>query len=57
MKETKVATKAEKSNYRYSDFYCIMSYADFTVYISQDDSEQDGILSITYAYEAVALCS
>lgn len=32
-----MATAAEKSNYRYSDFYCFMSFADFNKYISQDD--------------------
>lgn len=32
-----MATKIQKSNYRYSDFYCYMSLADFNAYISQDD--------------------
>ena len=48
MKVIKVATKAEKSNYRYSDFYCFMSLADFTAYISSDD-DADGCISISYA--------
>ena len=34
---TQVATKSEKANYRYSDFYCFMSLSDFTAYVSRDD--------------------
>ena len=46
-----VATKAEKSNYRYSDFYCFMSLADFTTYISRDDGDGDGCFSISGSRE------
>lgn len=48
MKVIKVATRAEKANYRYCDFYCFMSLADFTAYISADDDADDRI-SISYA--------
>lgn len=47
MKVMKVATRAEKANYRYSDFYCFMSLADFTAYISADD-DSDGLISISH---------
>jgi hypothetical protein len=47
----KVATKAEKANYRYSDFYCFMSLADFTTYISRDDGDGDGCFSISGSSE------
>ena len=50
----KVATRAEKSNYRYSDFYCFMTLADFTAYISVDDVEGDGGVSISHRYESAA---
>lgn len=50
----KVATRAEKSNYRYSDFYCFMSLADFTAYISADDVEGDGGVSISRRSEMPA---
>ena len=49
-----VATKAEKSNYRYSDFYCFMTLADFTAYISVDDVEGDGGVSISHRYDSAA---
>jgi hypothetical protein len=49
-----VATRAEKSNYRYSDFYCFMTLADFTAYISVDDGEGDGGISISHRREAAA---
>jgi len=42
-----MATKAEKSKYRYSDFYCFMSLADFTAYISRDDGDGDRGFSIS----------
>ncbi|MDQ1058401.1 hypothetical protein QFZ23_002302 [Arthrobacter globiformis] len=42
-----MATKAEKSNYRYSDFYCYMSLADFTAYIECDDLDTGNGFSIT----------
>lgn len=47
-----MATRAEKSNYRYSDFYCFMSLADFTAYISADDGEGDGCISISHGSRA-----
>jgi hypothetical protein len=47
-KAVKVATRAEKLNYRYTDFYCFMSLADFTAYISVDDVEGDGGVSISH---------
>jgi hypothetical protein len=50
----KVATRAEKSNYRYSDFYCFMTLADFTAYISVDDVEGDGGVSISHRHESAA---
>jgi hypothetical protein len=43
----KVATRAEKSQYRYSDFYCFMSLADFTAYVSRDDRDGDSGFSIS----------
>lgn len=54
MKEqvTKVATKAEKAKYSYTDFYCFMSFADFTAYISTDDSDGDRGISISVANTA-----
>jgi hypothetical protein len=36
-----MATKADKSGYRYSDFYCFMSLADFAAYVDRDD--EDGV--------------
>lgn len=43
-----MATKLEKSRLRYSDYYCYMSLADFTAYISKDDnSEETGIVIST----------
>jgi hypothetical protein len=36
---SKLATRSEKSTYRYSDFYCFMSLADFTEYVSRDDAD------------------
>ena len=53
-KAVKVATRAEKSNYRYSDFYCFMSLADFTAYISADDGDDDGSVSISHRYDSAA---
>ena len=47
VKVAKVATTAEKSKYRYSDFYCFMSLADFTAYVSKDDGEGDRGFSIS----------
>lgn len=46
-----MATRTEKSNYRYCDFYCFMSLADFTAYISADD-EGDGGISISHRSES-----
>jgi hypothetical protein len=51
---SQVATRAEKSSYRYSDFYCFMTLADFTAYISVDDGEGDGGISISHRYETAA---
>jgi hypothetical protein len=53
-KAVKVATRAEKSNYRYSDFYCFMSLADFTAYISVDGVEGVGGVSISHRHEPAA---
>jgi hypothetical protein len=53
-KAVKVATKAEKSSYRYSDFYCFMSLADFTAYISVDDCDADAGVSISHRYQTAA---
>jgi hypothetical protein len=36
-----MATRLEKSNLRYSDYYCYMSLADFTAYVSRDDSPEE----------------
>lgn len=47
VKVAKVATTAEKSKYRYSDFYCFMSLADFTAYVSRDDRDGDSGFSIS----------
>jgi hypothetical protein len=47
VKVAKVATRSEKSNYRYGDFYCFMSLSDFTTYISRDDGEEEGGFSIS----------
>jgi hypothetical protein len=47
-----VATKAEKANYSYRDFYCFMSFADFTAYISTDDSDEGRGISISFAGDA-----
>jgi hypothetical protein len=51
-KVVKVATRTEKSKYRYSDFYCFMSLADFTAYIATDDCDGDGCFSISGSSEA-----
>ena len=48
----KVATKAEKAKYSYSDFYCFMSLADFTEYISTDDNDGDRSIPISFARPA-----
>lgn len=40
-----MATRTEKSIYRYCDFYCYMSWADFTSYISRDDDEDSYTIS------------
>lgn len=42
-----MATRAEKSDYRYSDYYCYMSLADFNAYIAQEDEEGDVSFSIS----------
>ncbi|MEW1808129.1 hypothetical protein [Pseudarthrobacter sp. NPDC080039] len=42
-----MATKAEKAKFRYSDFYCFMSLADFTAYISTDDRDEDHSIPIS----------
>lgn len=42
-----VATKADKANYRYSDFYCFMSLSDFTAYVSRDDVDGEDFFSIS----------
>jgi hypothetical protein len=54
VKVSKMATRAEKSEYRYSDFYCFMSLSDFSAYISGDDGEGDGGFSISHSGEAAA---
>ena len=53
-KAVKVATRAEKSTYRYSDFYCFMTLADFTAYIAVDDVDGDGGVSISRRYDSAA---
>jgi hypothetical protein len=40
-----MATRTEKSSYRYCDFYCYMSLADFTSYISRDDDDDSFTIS------------
>lgn len=40
-----MATRAEKFSYRYCDFYCFMSLADFTSYISRDDDDDGFAIS------------
>lgn len=47
MKVIKVATRAEKANYRYSDFYCFMSLSDFTAYVARDDADGEDFFSIS----------
>jgi len=42
-----VATKAEKANYRYIDFYSVMSLADFTEYIANDDADSTNAYQIS----------
>ena len=42
-----MATKADKANYRYTDFYCFMSLSDFTAYISRDDLDGEDYFSIS----------
>lgn len=49
VQDIKLATKAEKANYRYRDFYCFMSLADFTTYISTDDRDSDIRTPISFA--------
>lgn len=51
VKVAKVATRSEKSKYRYSDFYCFMSLADFTAYISRDDNYGEDGFSISGSRE------
>ncbi|MDQ1058402.1 hypothetical protein QFZ23_002303 [Arthrobacter globiformis] len=46
-KVAKVATRSEKLKYRYSDFYCFMSLADFTAYVSRDDAGGESGFSIS----------
>jgi hypothetical protein len=46
-----MATKAEKANYRYSDFYCLMSLTDFMAYISSDDEGETFPISSRQAAE------
>jgi hypothetical protein len=53
-KVVKVATRTEKSKYRYSDFYCFMSLADFTAYIAVDDYDLDGGFSISGSSDAAS---
>jgi hypothetical protein len=48
----KVATRSEKSEYRYSDFYCFMSLADFTAYVSRDDADGESGFSISGSSES-----
>lgn len=45
LQEATMATKTEKSSYRYCDFYCYMSLADFTSYISSDDDDDSFTIS------------
>lgn len=42
-----MATKAEKANYRYTDFYCFMSRTDFATFIARDDDEGDSSFTIS----------
>jgi hypothetical protein len=42
-----VATRADKADYRYGDFYCFMSLADFTAYISRDDDDIESCFAIS----------
>lgn len=42
-----MATKLDKSKLRYSDYYCYMSLADFTAYISCDDSPEETSIKIS----------
>jgi hypothetical protein len=44
---TQVATKSEKANYRYTDFYCFMSLSDFTAYVSRDDMDGEDFFPIS----------
>lgn len=47
VKVIKMATKADKGNYRYSDFYCFISLADFTAYVSRDDLDGEDFSTST----------
>lgn len=47
---SKMATKADKANYRYTDFYCFMSLSDFTAYISHDDVDGEDYFSISTSH-------
>lgn len=42
-----MATKAEKVNYRYVDFYGFMSLADFMEYIAHDDDDSGNSYKIS----------
>lgn len=44
---SEVATRSEKSKYRYIDFYCFMSLADFTAYVLRDDRVGEDSFSIS----------
>ena len=51
-KVIKVATRAEKAKYSYTNFYCFMSLADFNAYVTTDDGDCDGGISISFAANA-----
>lgn len=36
-----MATNLRKSSYRYMDYYCYMSLADFNAFLAQDDDGDD----------------
>lgn len=35
-----MATRADKASYRYCDFYCFMSWAEFALYVARDDDDE-----------------
>lgn len=44
-----MATRADRASYRYCDFYCFMSWAEFALDVARDDDEGNDSFGISFS--------